>query len=383
LHRTHRRDALPLRCLLSAVAVAIMNSRNEGRNLRCPAPNFEGVDAASSESTVPIATPAGPASISGRPRGKRAPVAPWVNVDAEKLAKNAEDELNVWWRLKDAELLTSLPQFRPYDGSPVDAIDLEAGQFRAFPNERAAQLRGILTTGIHGHLQSVEWDGKPTGLDRFLGNAMAAIENYVYHCRMQPAFDRRKAQKMLKGAARAVAATMHKLNSIYNWPELSQYLQEVYLAAVKLKPVNRTAGTPKNTSPTEAISRGLKEQDSRLASFPTPRAVAADLMKQQAVLAFAAKRVKLESGDYQRNDAAQTLTNELAYAWMCGTGEYPTYSRLNKQSKNLSPFGQLLKNINLNGLVGNERSQNNFRDYALKSVKTMHDMPKDSPALSK
>jgi hypothetical protein len=85
---------------------------------------------------------------------------------------------------------------------------------------------------------------------------------------------------------------------------------------------------------------------------------------------LATERVKFQPGDYQRKELVQNFVDELAFAWMCGTGRVPTYSKPSKRSKNPSPFAALLTAVN--GVLPNTlQSRNNFRDYAQRSVKRM------------
>jgi hypothetical protein len=107
--------------------------------------------------------------------------------------------------------------------------------------------------------------------------------------------------------------------------------------------------------------------------------LAARLMKLEPILTLAAERVELQAGDIQRDEIAQELCNELAYAWICGTREIPTVSEPSRTYRTNSPFLSLLALVNEN-IDPRFRHPTEFRNYG---AKARDEMRRQYPELAK
>jgi hypothetical protein len=79
----------------------------------------------------------------------------------------------------DKDALKKLPQFRPGPSFDIDHINIQTGSLSAFPPERLKEIRNVLTEHIQSHVRVVEWSGEPTGLERFLREAVKAIGSSI------------------------------------------------------------------------------------------------------------------------------------------------------------------------------------------------------------
>jgi hypothetical protein len=268
----------------------------------------------------------------------------------------------------DPRLLEPLPQFRPGVGFDTDHVDIETGASLAISPERHKQIRDLLEKHIQPYVRTVNWLDKPTELERFLREAVRAIAIYLDQRNVQTAFDRKKAKKFLTDAADAVSAAQKKLQAIAGWTELSSFLERL-LAAVG-------TGREKNFKMSEETllqfhKRTRKERKRRILRGLEPKHLALLLSQLEPLLTLAAERVEFQPGDFQRDDAAQNFVDEMALVWIAGTGCLPTYSRQSTRSRRPSPFAELLIAINEKVFESKIRSHNDFREYALKSVKRM------------
>jgi hypothetical protein len=233
----------------------------------------------------------------------------------------------------DPRLLESLPQFRPGLGFDTDHVDIETGASLAFSPERHKQIRDLLEKHIQQYVQTVNWLDKPTGLERFLREAVSAIAIYIDQRKVQAAFDRKKAKRFLTDAADAVSAAQKKMQAIEGWAELSSFLERL-LAKVGTGPEN------------EMSEETLMGRERRILRGLEPKQLALLLSQLEPLLTLAAERVQFQPGDFQRDDAAQNFVDEMASAWIAGTGCLPTYSRQSSRSRRPSPFAELLIAIN-------------------------------------
>jgi hypothetical protein len=286
------------------------------------------------------------------------------------------------------EELARFPQFVPDESFSPHYFDLETGEYHIFPKERGEQIRETLTNYIRPHLQSVTFRGKPTSLDCFLKHAVHALGVYIHQHNLLPDFDRKQAKQTLDDARDAVLAAQQKLQAIMAWPELARFVERIFVQAGKIKiddghPLleqNSKVGEP-NIGEPEVLTRKLRLYDEMRDEFRkfSPQTLWDLLFRLEPVLTLAAERVKFQPGDYQRKYYVQEFIDELAFAWICGTGRLPTYSKMSERSHNPSPFAAFLTGVN-SVLPECMQSANSFRDYAQKSVKRMKEEFPELPA---
>jgi hypothetical protein len=107
-----------------------------------------------------------------------------------------------------------------------------------------------------------------------------------------------------------------------------------------------------------------------------PDQIARRLSQLETVVSLAAERVTFGPGDAQRDQIAQDFTDQLASAWHSATEMLPTCSRPTKRLKNASLFARLLETINQDLLKKSHRSENNFREHGIKTVKNLRQLIK-------
>jgi hypothetical protein len=225
----------------------------------------------------------------------------------------------------ETDRLECVPQFQPSEIFDAD----QRIQF-------CDRVSRCLSDCIGPYVRSVEWEGKPTGLDRFLDRATTAIAYYRHKCEVRPQFDRSKAREQFEKAAEALHAAASRLNEISAWNELALYVREVYLSdRSDLKPRTSPARSKKWDKTAEHYDRTV-----------APSAIVNLLAPLEAALSLAKERVTLQPGDYQRNDAAKQFAEDMAVAWISGTGEIPACATRSKRSRNPSPFAAMLAKIN-------------------------------------
>jgi hypothetical protein len=250
-----------------------------------------------------------------------------------------------------------LPQFEPDYSIPYHQIKFARGERRLFPVKRERRLRKVLTEFIGSHSRSADWCDKPTSADRFVENALRAIAAFEYRRSAQPSFDRKAARILLKRTGDRILDTCQDLEEISTNRELSLFLKKFYAAADR-----------ENAEALEASERNLSaalkqsEARSRFYRETSPQEVACRLMQLHALLAAAAEKVELAPGDFQRDELAQELCNELAIAWISETGKIPTVSEPSKAHRTNSPFLSLLTLVNEN-IDQKFQHQNDFRNY--------------------
>jgi hypothetical protein len=299
----------------------------------------------------------------GRPSDK--PVAPSVSARSIRCARRVHamaDRKSVPPRTSK-ERLDKLPQFEPGYSITYNQVHFEKGERFLFPPERQQQIRLVLTGFIDAHVRSVEWDGKPTSADRFTEHAMLAIATFEYRRGAQANFDRKAAKEELKRTVGRILDTCQDLERITMNRELSHFLRSIFVSTAVRKNFARQRLTDK-----QALSAELKQSE-RLSKFYrqiSPRALVTRLMRLEPILTLAAERVELQAGDFQRDEIAQELCNELAYAWICGTGEIPTVSEPSRTYRTKSPFLSLLALVNKN-IDSRFHHSTEFRNYGAKA----------------
>ena len=272
------------------------------------------------------------------------------------------------------EELARLPQFASDEGFSPDRFDFGADKYRVFPEEREIEIRKVLADCIRPSLRSVTFLDEPTSLDRFLDNAIRALAVYIQQCDSRPSFDRAKAGDALRNAIEAVCTARERLQSIAKWRELADFVETVFVRAGKTEQATRADKTRQQQILSErTLARELRLHDEPQEIFQkfSPQTLAVKLLQLEPVLMLAAERIKLQPGDHQRNEHIQRFVDEIAFAWICGTGQFPTYSKQSRRSRNPSPFAALLIAMNKTILPEHMRSRNDFRDYAQNSVKRM------------
>jgi hypothetical protein len=266
------------------------------------------------------------------------------------------------------ERLEKLPQFEPDYSISYHHIDFEKGERHLFPPDRERQLRNALTEFFGFRARSVEWRGSTTSADRFIENAMRAIATFEHRRGAQPIFDRKAAKETFKRTGDRILDTCQDLDEVASNREFSQFLRSIFASTAD----RQGSATLEGVAPVRALSTALKQSEKQFQLYReiSPDALAAQLMKLQAVLALATERVELAAGDFQRDEIAQELCNELAYTWISGTGKIPTVSEANNRSRTKSPFLLLLALVNDN-VDQRFRHQTEFRNYGAKARDAM------------
>jgi hypothetical protein len=266
------------------------------------------------------------------------------------------------------EELEKLPQFEP--------------DYRERPNfspERESHIRELLADFIRVHVRSIEWEGELTGTDRFIKNAMLAIARFEYRRGIEPNFDRGAAKEALKRTVERVKDTRQALEQIARNRELSKFLEDIFVTDIRgshAQEAKRGRSIAGEVLSDEKIrqtlaalrrSRGVLEAYRKIA----PQALADHLMSLEPILAIAVERVEFQSGDFQRDDIAQDLSDDLALAWISGTGKLPTFSKPNPRSRNKSSFAELLSLVNNSIIEPQFKHETDFRNYGVNSRNKM------------
>jgi len=263
----------------------------------------------------------------------------------------------------DFEYLASLRQFEPDVG-----FSLSDAQER--------HINDVLATFIAPHVRSAQFLGHETSQQRFLKTARYAIAGYMWQRNIESQFDRRRAKELLSATSDAIEAARVKLDEIVRWRELSNYLRHLHRDAMS-KGRKKLESEGKEFSLAEMLEK--ESRIDRIYSALSPAQVGLRLLRLEAVIAVAAERVTFGWGDAQRDEIAQLLTDELAYAWMSATGKPPTCSRPNLRLKHPSPFALLLVTVNAEILDDHHRSPNDFLEYGIKSVRRIKERLPPAP----
>ena len=271
------------------------------------------------------------------------------------------------------ERLSELPQFEPDYSIPYH---FEDGERTKFTPEREAEIKKALAQFIRPHARSVNWKGKLTGTDRFVENAMLAIATFEYRRRKMARFDRQLAKVTLKTTVDKIIDASRALEEIAANPELAYFLEELFVA-----PKAEDSPTdPSQKMSARALCSAIRRSSQRLELYKqefSPHMMAAQLMRLEPILSLAAERVEFQSGDFQRDEIAQELCNDLALAWISGTGQRPTFSKSNPRLRNKSAFAELLSLVNNSILNPLYRHETDFRTYGVKACDLLRKIEKD------
>ena len=124
--------------------------------------------------------------------------------------------------------LDRLPQFEPDHTFKLNETQHES--VLPFPESRARQIRDVLSSAMKDHVRKARFQGKPTSLERFLGNAMLAIATYESRSLRRRAYDRGRASKLVKEVRVALWAFQQALERIVEWKQLDRYLENLFVA---------------------------------------------------------------------------------------------------------------------------------------------------------
>lgn len=214
--------------------------------------------------------------------------------------------------------LEKLPQFQPGRFSAVFPIDPKTNRALRFPPDREEKIIGALSEAIQDYVQNVQFNGMPTSLERFLENALIAISIYENRCANKPAFDRKRAKRLLISAENALGRAQSFLQQIAEWGELSYFLEIVFMSSMR---ANRTPSTQAKGNAHE-IARGLKvamkasDKEREQYRKISPERLVWDISRLTLLTRLAAERSDFQPGDYRRDEISQELANDLALAWM-------------------------------------------------------------------
>jgi hypothetical protein len=215
---------------------------------------------------------------------------------------------------------------------------------------REARRRDFLVREIKTYAQSVEWEGKPTGVDRFVKNGLAAIAWYVRESKVRERVrDRQpKAEKLFARGAKALKSAAAVLEKISGKPELSSYLTDLYMNRPKPSSICDQHGAADGEIRPDDDEEHLRRWTAQREAYQeiSPANTARSMMHLEPVLRLAAERLKWKPGDYQKKPAAKVFVEEMIMAWVSGTGKIPTCATPNPRSKNDSAFLAILKRIN-------------------------------------
>jgi hypothetical protein len=248
-----------------------------------------------------------------------------------------------------------LPQFEP---RPIPFADLQEYVYlKEFDVQvqREQLIDDVLSKFMALYIRDA------TKLKPFLKDAKRAIAGYVGA--RETEYDRRRAKKLLSATSIALETTERKLQEIAQWPELSNYLKRLHRDAT-------LAEQPRPSSLKQVKQELQRRADlGRNYSNFAPDQIARRLSQLETVVSLAAERVTFSPGDPQRDQIAQAFSDQLASAWHSATEELPTCSRPTPRLKTRSPFARLLETINQKLLKDRHRSENDFLEYGVKSVK--------------
>jgi hypothetical protein len=262
------------------------------------------------------------------------------------------------------ERLAELPQFKPDHTIPYHHIDFDNGNHTIFSPERTDKIKSALVNFISVYVRSVNWEGKLTGIDRFVNNAMRAIAQYERRKSNMAKFDRQYAKDTLRATVDKILDASRALERIAANNELAHFLEQIFVTL--MKDFHRETARKLTARALTASLRRSERWRKNYQEF-APHMMAARLMRLEQVLTAAAERVELRPGDFQRDEIAQELCNELAFAWISGTGQLPTFSESNSRLRNKSPFAELLSLINDSILDPRYRQESSFRTYGVKA----------------
>ena len=243
--------------------------------------------------------------------------------------------------------LDRLPQFEPDHTFRLNETQHES--VLPFPESRARQIRGVLSSAMKDHVREACFHGKPTSLERFLDNAMLAIATYESRSLRRCTYDRRRASRLVKELRDALWALQRALERTVEWKQLDRYLESLFVAARKQKKrqheehaIGRRPDAKLSVGALlEALELGDRYQEQFRARRPGE--LLNRLQFLEPLLALAVEKLEFQPGDFQRDEIVREFVDTMMFAWMSATGVRPTYS---KSKSRPSPFQRLLATIN-------------------------------------
>jgi len=195
----------------------------------------------------------------------------------------------------------------------------------------------------------------------------------TFESRKGRARDRKAAKTSFGKAIVKISAASLALEGIATNREFSQFLEDIYRAVVPRE--NRRSKPSKKLSSRQAFDAAVLRSQQELENYReiAPDTLANHLTRLQSVLEVAAERVDFQPGEFQRDEYAQELCDDLAFAWISGTGELPTFSQSNPRSRSKSTFAELLSLVNGSILDPRFRNKTDFRSYGDKARDTMQE----------
>jgi hypothetical protein len=271
------------------------------------------------------------------------------------------------WPRTDPERLETIPQFEPDYSFQVHDIDWDNGTVRPFAPDRENLIDGVLKSALPTRIKPTAFEDKPTSAGRYCDYAKHAIAVFEHRKKASAQSNRRQARAELESAVASVLETQQKLERLAGWPEISAYLKSVYVSCVskpKFEPEEMDESIKRRHERAVALSNEYR-------NF-SPDVLSARLAQLEPVLSLSIEKIEFgPGGDALRDDISQEFCNEMAYAWILGTGQIPTYPKPNPKSRKLSLFASLLKNINDEVLPIELRNQNGFQYFGIQAVDQM------------
>jgi hypothetical protein len=295
--------------------------------------------------------------------------------------------------------LDSLPQFEPDHTLRLEETQHESAL--PFPENRARQIGDILSAAMEDHVREARFQGEPTSLKRFIANAMRAIATYESRCLRNRLYDRKRASKLLNEVRDALWALQQTLEPIVEWKQLDRYLESLFVADRKqhdrqhvlkqqqeqqriLKRLQvlqhnltekeqhqhhiadsasqQPAATREENAAGELV-RQLERGDRYRSQFrsKSPKVILKQIEPLGPLMTLALDKLKLQAGDFQRDEIVREFADAMVFAWMSATGAVPTISK----SKKPLPFQRLLATINREILRPEIRHKTDFRSPAV------------------
>jgi hypothetical protein len=259
--------------------------------------------------------------------------------------------------------LDRLPKFEP--DHTLRSDECQHVRVLPFPESRARHVRDVLSSAMKAHVRKAFFQGEPTSLKRFLGNAMLAIATYESRSFRRRTYDRGRARKLVKGANDALYALRRMLERTVEWKQLDRYLESLFVADRQQKKRQHDQREGRRSDAklsSRALLRRLKLCDRYRAVFraSSPRQLLKRLKLLERLLILALEKLEFQPGDFQRNEIAGEFADAMVYAWMSATGTVPTISK----SKPLA-FQRLLATINRDILETELRHRTDFRSPAV------------------
>ena len=195
---------------------------------------------------------------------------------------------------------------------------------------------------------------------------MFAIARFEHRRGNEVNFDRGIAKEALKRAVGMVLDTRRALEQIARNRELSKFLEKVFVTDIR-------GNDAQKMKPGRSITSAFRRSSGVLEAYRkiAPQALADHLMSLEPILTIAVERVEFQPGDFQRDDIAQDLCDDLALAWISGTAKLPTFSKPHPRLRNKSGFAELLSLVNNSIIEPQFKHKADFRNYGVNSRNKM------------